>query len=295
MSHPSGGRLAELTRAAVVRVAALTGRVDAAALDPPHLPPCSIAPAAACPTGGSTRGGRRHVVTAAERTARAGLTGHTRTDGQHWHSWTATDADPATLVHKIYVSPAVRDIATTLGVILTHAPLLGVPAWKVGADLAGLHRPDKIVLYLASAERADRVAAALALTLGGAAAQGVPFTGQVGVTGIVSRGRDVAGTSWRADVCRQVAESLLASRAWLGRRPAPPRSPTRPHARSPRRGSTCRPASVGRAQAKPPPRHCPRVHPAVVTGTAEGVTWRRRRHRRCRRQGRRTRAEVTCS
>ncbi len=31
MSHPSGGRLAELTRTAVVRVAALTGRVDARA------------------------------------------------------------------------------------------------------------------------------------------------------------------------------------------------------------------------------------------------------------------------
>ena len=122
---------------------------------------------------------------------------------------------------------SVRDVATTLGVILTHAPLLGVPAWKVGADLAGLHRPDKIVLYLASAERADRVAAALALTLGDTAAQGVPFTGQVGATGIVSRGRDVAGTSWRADVCRVVAESLCATRVTLGLQAALPTSPTR--------------------------------------------------------------------
>jgi len=216
MSHPSGGRLAELTRTAVVRVAALTGRVDPATTDSAALASLLYRAGGCVPDGRLDPRWARHVVTAAERTAGSGLTGHTRSTARHWHSWTATDADPTTLVHKIYVSPAVRDIATTLGVILTHAPLLGVPAWKVGADLAGLHRPDKIVLYLASAERADRVALALALTLGGSAAQGVPFTGQVGATGIVSRGRDVAGTSWRADVCRLVADSLWATRVTLG-------------------------------------------------------------------------------
>ena len=216
MSHPSGGRLAELTRTAVVRAAALTGRVDPATTDVAVLASLLYRAGGCVPDGRLDPRWPRHVVTAAERTARARLTGHTRAESRHWHSWTATDADPATLVHKVYVSPVVRDVATTLGVILTHAPLLGVPAWKVGADLAGLHRPDKIVLYLASPERADRVAAALALTLRDTAAQGVPFTGQVGATGIVSRGRDVAGTSWRADVCRAVAESLCAARVTLG-------------------------------------------------------------------------------
>jgi hypothetical protein len=200
----------------VVRAAALTGRVDVAMGDPAALAALLYRAGGSVPDGRLDPRWAGHVVTAAERTARAGLAGHTRTDGQHWRSWTATDTDPATLVHKVYVSPAVCDHGTTLGVILTHAPLLGVPAWKVGADLAGLHRPDKIVLYLASAERAERVAATLALALGSFAAQGVPFTGQVGATGIVSRGRDVAGTSWRADVCRQVAQSLCASRVELG-------------------------------------------------------------------------------
>ncbi len=217
MSHPSGGRLAELTRTAVVRVAALTGRVDPATTDVGRAGLAALprrrmrARRTAGPAVGTSRRhrGRAHRAGPASPGTR-GRRHATGTAGR------ATDADPTTLVHKVYVSPAVRDVATTLGVILTHAPLLGVPAWKVGADLAGLHRPDKIVLYLASAERADRVAAALALTLGGTAAQGVPFTGQVGASGIVSRGRDVAGTSWRADVCRMVAESLCSSRASLG-------------------------------------------------------------------------------
>ncbi|MEO7447400.1 MAG: hypothetical protein ABI336_03925, partial [Humibacillus sp.] len=66
------------------------------------------------------------------------------------------------------------------------------------------------------ADRADRVAAALAQSLGGVRAQGVPFTGQVGATGVLSRGRDVAGTSWRAQVCRRVADAVILARAALG-------------------------------------------------------------------------------
>ena len=216
MPHPSGGRLAQLTRAAVVRAAALTGRGDGATSDPAALAALLYRAGACVPDCRLDPRWAGHVVAVAERTARAGLVGHARHDGPHWRSWTATDVDPLTLVHKVYVSPAVRDLGTTLGVILTHAPVLGVPAWKIGADLPGLHRADKIVLYLASAERADRVAATLALALGRFAVQGVPFTGQVGATGIVSRGRDIAGTSWRADVCRRVAESLCASRVELG-------------------------------------------------------------------------------
>ena len=151
--------------------------------------------------------------------------------------------DPTALVHKIYVSPDVRDLHAALVTVLTHAPTLGVPAWKVGTDLAGLHRPDKVVLYLSDAARADRVAAALALLLGDLRAQGVPFTGQVGASGIVSRGRDVAGTSWRADVCRALAHAVVAGRARLGS--AADATDVTSHALTAlgNRGSTCGPGT----------------------------------------------------
>ena len=61
----------------------------------------------------------------------------------------------------------------------------------------------------------------LAETLSHLAAQGVPFTGQVGSTGIVSRGVDHGGTSWRALVCRSLAEALWAGRAVAGSTAAP--------------------------------------------------------------------------
>lgn len=209
----SGGTLAELTRTVVVRVSALTGQ----------LPPAPLELAALLYRAGGCVPDPRldprwagHVVVAAARQAGGALTAHQHSRTTHWQSWTRADADPAHLVHKVYVSPLVGDLAATLRVVLSEAPQLGVPAWKVGADLAGLHRPDKIVLYLTDAAEADHVAAALARSLGGARPQGVPFTGQVGPTALVSRGRDVAGTSWRAQVCRRVAEAVAASRATLG-------------------------------------------------------------------------------
>lgn len=218
MSTLSGGTLAELTHTVVVRVSALTGQ-----LSPARLAPGSDELAALLyRAGGCVPDPRRdprwasHVVTAAARQAGSALAAHDHSRTAHWRSWTHLGADPAQLVHKVYVSPDVRDLADTLVVVLAAAPLLGVPAWKVGADLAGLHRPDKIVLYLPDADRADRVAAALARSLGGVRAQGVPFTGQVGATGVLSRGRDVAGTSWRAQVCRRVADAVLLARAALG-------------------------------------------------------------------------------
>lgn len=217
MSTLSGGTLTELTRTVVARVSALTGQL------PPGKPPGTDELAALLyHAGGCVPDPRRdprwasHVVTAAARQAGSALAAHDHSRTAHWQSWTHPSADPTQLVHKVYVSPDVRDLAATLVVVLAAAPLLGVPAWKVGADLAGLHRPDKIVLYLSEADRADRVAACLARSLTGVRAQGVPFTGQVGRTGLVSRGRDVAGTSWRAQVCRRVADAVILARAALG-------------------------------------------------------------------------------
>ena len=144
---------------------------------------------------------------------------HTRTE--HWNAWTVPGVDASTLVHKVYASPAVPCLPDALAVVFAVASELDVPSWKVGADAAGLHRADKIVLYLPSARRADDVASCLASALDGLTAQGVLFTGQVGSTGIVSRGRDQGRQSWRAVLCQTVAVALHEQRAALGADAAP--------------------------------------------------------------------------
>ena len=217
MSTPPGGRLARMTRTAVVRAAALAGwvgpdeltavlyRSGGTALDPredPRLP--------------------RFLVDRAERSVGGALEHYDRSRTEHWNGWTAPGTDTSTQVHKVYVSPTLPCLPEALPVVFATAVGLEVPSWKVGADAAGLHRADKIVLYLPSAQRADECAAVIADALDGLEAQGVPFTGQVGATGIVSRGRDQGRQSWRAVVCRTVAESLVDRRAALG--------PDAPHA-----------------------------------------------------------------
>jgi len=210
MSQPSGERLARMTRTVVVRAAALAGRVGpdelaavlyrsgGTAVDPrqdPRLP--------------------RYLTDRADRSSPA-LAPYERSRTEHWNAWTAPGADASALVHKVYVSPTVAGLPTALPVVFATAAALGVPSWKVGADAAGLHRADKIVLYLPSAGRADAAAQALAGVLDGLDPQGVPFTGQVGATGIVSRGRDHGRESWRAVLCRAVAGALDVHRARLG-------------------------------------------------------------------------------
>ena len=52
--------------------------------------------------------------------------------------------------------------------------------------------------------------------LRGVAAQGVPFSGALDTSGIVSWGRDLDGRSWRSWCCAALARELVAARQRLG-------------------------------------------------------------------------------
>ena len=216
MPNPAGERLARLSRVSTIHAAALTGRIGADHLGTDGLSSLLYRAGGCTPSQGVDARWPHLLLRRAERPVRAALSDHTRSATAAWMSWTHRDADPGQLVHKIYVSPAVVATADALKTTFAVATDLGIPAWKVGADIAGLHRADKVVLYLPTGEAADRAASALAEALSHAVPQGVPFTGQVGTTGIVSRGVDHDGTSWRARVCRSLAEALWAGRAAAG-------------------------------------------------------------------------------
>ena len=213
---PTGERLAQLSRTAALRAAALTSWVDHARLGTEGLAAVLYRSGGCLPSGRVDAQWPALLLRRAERGVRTRLADYSRAATQGWMSWTRTDADVADLVHKVYVSPAVSSLVAALPPTLALALDLGVPAWKVGADLPGIHRSDKVVLYLASAAAADAAADALATSLAPLAAQGVPFTGQVGDSGIVSRGHDRNGTSWRAVVCHTLAEALWDARAEAG-------------------------------------------------------------------------------
>lgn len=208
MNRPSGGRLAELTHRTVVRGAALVGWVGADDLA-----------AVLYRAGGVVVDPRidprwpHQLATQAHRGAGSLARHYDRLRTEHWNGWNLPGSDPRGLAHKIYVSPTVPALVTALPVVVATAVAAGVPAWKVGARPDGLHRPDKIVLYLGTAHEADQIAWALAEALTDVPAQGVPFTGQIGATGIVSRGRDLGTDSWRHVLCRTVARALTEATA----------------------------------------------------------------------------------
>ena len=135
--------------------------------------------------------------------------------------------DPAGLEHKVYVSPTVAALPHALPIVFARNAELHVPAWKVGADAPGLYRADKIVCYFATSAAALRAGRQLARALRGVPAQGVPFSGALDGSGIVSRGRDLDGRSWRSMVLR-------GSRSGAGRRRAERWGWPRPLSGSPR-------------------------------------------------------------
>lgn len=145
---------------------------------------------------------------------------------QSWLSWSRIPAgtkDAPQLPYKLYLSP--RPEATGQA-FRAAAPVLaehGVWSFKVGRGVLGLLRPDKIVVYLEGRDQLDGLAAALATTLAGCVAQGVPFTAEASGDGLLSWGMDPPASergrarqprdSWRSWVTTRVADALVRAQS----------------------------------------------------------------------------------
>jgi hypothetical protein len=142
----------------------------------------------------------------------------------HWLSWSRRDGGAGEAAdgfpYKLYVSPRIDEVPDALPRLVDTLTATSAPRFKVGADAAGLLRPDKIVIYLRDAQETSTVAAALDKALAGVSPHGVPFSAYLAGDGLLSWGgdppRDAAPIgrrpeSWRLSVCRRLAESLVAA------------------------------------------------------------------------------------
>ena len=142
----------------------------------------------------------------------------------YWRMWRPRRIDPGAHErgYKLYVSPDCEGVpAALLALSETLADAPGVRGFKVGRDLAGLCRPDKIVAYFSRFEDLQAAAARLQGVLAGSRPHGVPFTAGVTVDGLLSWGIDppavgVSGArprrSWRLWLVDRLAEYLCAAR-----------------------------------------------------------------------------------
>jgi hypothetical protein len=129
---------------------------------------------------------------------------------------------PSGAPFKLYVSPRVEHareaLAAAAGVLAAH----GFASFKLGRDVSGVLRPDKLVAYAASREQIEAAAEHLLRELRGLPAQAVPFTAGIDADGLVSWGIDPPrteqvstwqGTSWRRWITDRLAVALITARA----------------------------------------------------------------------------------
>lgn len=145
--------------------------------------------------------------------------------GDGWISWRSSKGvhgpRAGTPVYKLYVSPTTEALPEAFGVAVEDFATAGAFAFKVGADLEGLLRPDKLVAYFSSFEALAEASSRLAADLDGIPPQGVPFTAESSADGLLSWGVDPPSSasigmgveSWRLWIVRQLASALIAARA----------------------------------------------------------------------------------
>ncbi len=136
--------------------------------------------------------------------------------GGAWLSWDRTPLPrPGRRIWKLYLSPMPELVRPSLH---AAARVAGAISMKVGRDLYNILRPDKLVLYFSSRRGMLQAARRLSRDLAGVAAQGVPFTGQLFDSALISWGVDPAGRgraapwagdeSWRAWLTQRLASAL---------------------------------------------------------------------------------------
>jgi hypothetical protein len=144
-----------------------------------------------------------------------------------WFSWRSRHMQQAPskqkIVYKLYVSPGCESIPDAFRVTVAVLSKLRAPSFKVGKDVCGLLRPDKIVAYFWGFEELQEAAGRLSDELGGCSPHGVPFTAGITSDGLLSWGIDppreqqtlpwLGGESWRLWVTNHLATALLAARA----------------------------------------------------------------------------------
>ncbi|MBG9945702.1 hypothetical protein ABE237_17500 [Brevibacillus formosus] len=123
---------------------------------------------------------------------------------------------------KLYISPIpepylIRDVFQATADVLGE---MDIQNFKIGQDVTGLLRPDKMVAYFSNFEDCEEAALRIREKISGTPAHGVPFTADFSNDGLLSWGMDPPTTntlpwgrsSWRLWIVSQLAVSLMEAK-----------------------------------------------------------------------------------
>ena len=141
-----------------------------------------------------------------------------------WFRWeTIVCEDPRPARWKLYISPSPEHLRDVLGAVATETADAGASALKVGKDVAGILRPDKLIAYFPTLAQLRAAAARLGEALSGVPAQGVPFSAELDRAGLLSYGVDppvaadlrgwAGKESWRLWITNRLASALVSADA----------------------------------------------------------------------------------
>lgn len=124
---------------------------------------------------------------------------------------------------KLYISPfpeprSIREVFQATADVLGD---MNVQNFKIGQDVIGLLRPDKMVAYFSSFEDCEEAALRIRQKINGTPAHGVPFTADFSNDGLLSWGMDpltntfqLGQSSWRLWIVSQLATYLLETKQY---------------------------------------------------------------------------------
>ena len=123
---------------------------------------------------------------------------------------------------KLYIGLAFEELADCLPMAAEALAAGGATQFKIGTDLDGLLRPDKLVAYFPSKETLAAAARTLMPVLSNRTVHAVPFSAPIADSGAMSWGMDPASAwlgdrlSWRQWICEKLAAALVTSRSSAG-------------------------------------------------------------------------------
>jgi len=141
-----------------------------------------------------------------------------------WLAWISRHISwrPQTSTYKLYLSPVPVHLREAFRVWLTAITAAGAFHLKIGSDVRGLLRPDKMVAYFADRGALEEAAGLIAKELSGCRAQGVPFTSELNCGALMSWGADppleeavpawLRQQSWRQWVCNRLGAALAVAK-----------------------------------------------------------------------------------
>jgi hypothetical protein len=140
-----------------------------------------------------------------------------------WLAWSSHSSPPKNSVgYKLYLSPLPAHLRDAFSVWVRAITKAGACHFKIGSNVRGMLRPDKMVAYFGDLSAVEEAAYLTAQELTGCPAQGVPFTAELDCGALLSWGCDppvdevapvwLRRQSWRQWICSRLGSALAVAR-----------------------------------------------------------------------------------